>query len=396
MTASDKPVARINSIDYLRGTVMIIMALDHTRDYFHRYSYFYNPADLNHTSPAIFFTRWITHFCAPVFIFLAGTSAFLSGRKKTKKELSVFLLKRGLWLMVLEITVVGFGWFFNPFFSFWALQVVWVLGLSMITLAAFIYLPRKIIFIIGMALVLGHNLLDTIHVPGNTAAAFAWSELHEFNVFRFGHVIIAAAYPAIPWMGVMALGYCFGALYTSSFDVAKRKLILLLMGGMGIGLFIFLRFINIYGDPVNWSVHSTAVFSFLSFLNTNKYPPSLLYLLMTLSPAFIFLALSEKASGRFTGIVSTYGRVPLFYYLLHIYILHFCALLLAAYTGFGWKRMIITHSWVTDDQALRGYGLSLPMVYLVWLFTVLALYPLCKKYDLYKQNNRSKWWLSYL
>ena len=375
---------------------MIIMALDHTRDYFHRYSYFYNPADLSHTSPAIFFTRWITHFCAPVFVFIAGTSAFLSGQKKTRKDLSVFLVKRGLWLMVLEITLVSFGWFFNPLFSLWALQVIWVLGVCMIVLAALIHLPQKLIFIIGMALVFGHNLLDGVHVPGNTAASFAWSELHEFNVFNFHHIIILAAYPAIPWVGVMALGYCFGNIYLPAFDTAKRKRLLLLMGSLGIVLFILLRFINVYGDPSGWSPHSPAVFSFLSFLNVSKYPPSLLYLLMTLSPAFLFLAFAEKAPARMAGIVSTYGRVPLFYYLLHIYVLHFLAMLLAALTGFGWKEMVITQTWVTDDPALRGYGLSLPMVYLIWLIIVIALYPLCKKYDRYKQNNRSKWWLSYL
>src|SRR5450432_2492968 len=207
-----KPLTRIGSIDFLRGAVMIIMALDHTRDYFHRYSYYHNPADLDHTSTTIFFTRWITHFCAPVFVFLAGTSAFLSGQKKTKKDLSLFLLKRGLWLMLLEITLVAFGWFFNPLFSLWALQVIWVLGICMVLLAALIQLPQKLIFAIGIVMVFGHNLLDTVHVSGNSGAAFAWSELHEFNVFTFNHLIILAAYPVIPWVGVMALGYCFGNL----------------------------------------------------------------------------------------------------------------------------------------------------------------------------------------
>jgi len=396
MNTPGKIFTRINSIDLLRGVVMIIMALDHTRDYFHQYSYYHNPTDLQHTSVAIFFTRWITHFCAPVFVFLAGTSAFLSGQKKTKNELSAFLLKRGLWLMLLEITLVSFGWFFNPLFSLWALQVIWVLGLSMIVLAGLIQLPKTVILIIGIAMVLLHNLLDGVHVQGNTAAAFAWSELHEFNVFNFHRIIILAAYPLIPWAGVMALGYCFGSFYLPAFDAARRKRILVLMGTLGILLFILVRLSNVYGDPSKWSAQSSPLFTVLSFLNVSKYPPSLLYLLMTLSPAFLFLACTEKVSPHISGVISTFGRVPLFYYLLHIYLLHALAMILSAATGYGWKEMIITNAWVTDDPALRGYGLSLPWVYLIWLLTVVALYPLCKKYDRYKQNNRAKWWLSYL
>jgi uncharacterized membrane protein len=396
MNTPGKTFARINSIDLLRGVVMIIMALDHTRDYFHQYSYYHNPTDLQHTSAAIFFTRWITHFCAPVFVFLAGTSAFLSGQKKTKNELSTFLLKRGLWLMLLEITLVSFGWFFNPLFSLFALQVIWVLGLSMVVLAGLIWLPKPVIFTIGVAMVFLHNLLDGVHVPGNTGSAFAWSELHEFNVFTFHRIIIFAAYPLIPWAGVMALGYCFGTIYLPSFDAARRKRLLLLMGTAGILLFVLIRFSNVYGDPSKWSVQQSSLFTILSFLNVSKYPPSLLYLLMTLSPAFLFLAITEKASPGISRFLSTFGRVPLFYYLLHIYLLHALAMILAGATGFGWKEMIIRNTWVTDDPALRGYGLSLPWVYLIWLVIVLALYPLCKKYDRYKQNNRQKWWLSYL
>ncbi len=396
MNNSIKPTTRISSIDLLRGAVMIIMALDHTRDYFHRYSYYHDPTDLTHTSPVIFFTRWITHFCAPVFIFLAGTSAFLSGRKKTKKELSVFLVKRGLWLMLLEISLVGFGWFFNPLFSVWALQVIWVLGLSMIVLAAFIHLPQKLIFVIGMVMVFGHNLLDNVHVPGNTLSGFGWSQFHQFNFFSVGPLVILSAYPIVPWAGVMGLGYCFGNIYLPTFDAAKRKRLLLLLGSLGVLLFVLIRLVNVYGDPSRWSAQASALFSLLSFLNVTKYPPSLLYLLMTLSPAFLFLAFFENASCTFSGMISTYGRVPLFYYLVHIYILHLLAMLLAAFTGFGWSKMVIAHSWVTDEPSLKGYGLSLPWVYLIWLVVVIGLYPLCKKYDQYKQNNRSKWWLSYL
>lgn len=396
MNAIATPAPRVNSIDLLRGLVMIIMALDHTRDYFHWYSFMYNPADMAHTSPAIFFTRWITHFCAPIFVFLAGASAFLSGQKKTKKELSIFLLKRGLWLMLLEITLVGFGWFFNPGFSVFALQVIWALGLCMILLAGIIHLPFKWIIAFGLILVFGHNILDGIRVPGNDARAYAWSTLHAFGVFNFRGITVLAAYPVIPWVAVMALGYCFGSLYVPAFDSAKRRQLLVWMGVGGIILFILLRWSNVYGDPSPWSTQRNGIYTILSFLNTTKYPPSLLYLLMTIPASFLLLAAAEKINTPICSIIATYGRVPLLYYLVHIYLLHALGIWLAYISGFGWENMIIKHSWITDDPHLRGYGLGLPMVYLIWLIVVVSLYPMCKAYDRYKRSNKQKWWLSYL
>lgn len=387
---------RVTSIDLLRGIVMIIMALDHTRDYFHAYSFYYSPTDLAHTSPAIFFTRLITHFCAPVFVFLAGTSAFLSGQNKSKKDLSLFLLKRGLWLIILEITVVCFGWFFNPLFSVQGLQVIWVLGLCMIVLAVLIHFPKTIIFIIGITMVASHNLLDPIHVPGNNLAGFGWSVLHEFNVFSFAGINIYAAYPIIPWVGVMGLGYCFGSLYKHGFDASKRKRILVWTGVTTILLFLIIRYINVYGDPGKWSVQRSTLYTFLSFFNTHKYPPSLLYLLMTLGPSMLFLAITEKPLNRFTSFISTYGRVPLFFYLVHIYILHLLGMLAAVLTGFKWTDMVIQDTWITESPALKGYGFGLPVVYLVWIAVVILLYPLCRWYDNYKLRHRTKWWLSYL
>src|SRR5215471_7763702 len=209
MNNSSNPISRINVVDLLRGTVMIIMALDHTRGYVHNYSHNYRPTDLVHTTSVIFFTRWITHFCAPVFVFLSGTSAYLAGRKKTKRELSAFLIKRGIWLMLLEVTVIPFARFFDPGLSLQYLEVIWVLGLGMIILAGLIHLPWKAIFAFGIVLILFHNLLDPIHVTGNSWAAFAWSELHEFNAFTYGRFTVHTAYPIIPWIGVTSLGYCF-------------------------------------------------------------------------------------------------------------------------------------------------------------------------------------------
>ncbi|GAC1420631.1 MAG: heparan-alpha-glucosaminide N-acetyltransferase domain-containing protein [Flavisolibacter sp.] len=387
---------RITSIDLLRGVVMIIMALDHTRDYFHRAAYFFDPADLQHTTPAIFFTRWVTHFCAPVFIFTAGISAFLMGEKKTKKELSQFLIKRGLWLILLELTILNFGWFFNPSFSLLVLQVIWILGICMLVLAALIFLDKRVTVFFAALLILGHNLLDNTTITGNSLKAFGWAELHQFSFFNFNGIRLVTAYPIIPWIGVMALGYCFGSWYSAGFDPLKRKRLLIWIGSLGVVVFFLLRWSNVYGDPGKWSYQTNPLFTALSFLNTNKYPPSLLYLLMTLSPSLLFLAFAERFNNPLTRVISTYGRVPLFYYLIHVYLLHLMAMFAAVLTGFHWYDSVFTSTWITAKPSLRGYGFSLPVVYLIWFTVVAGLYPLCKKYDAYKQHNRSKWWLRYV
>ena len=382
---------RIQSIDLLRGLVMIIMALDHTRDYFHSSAQLYDPLDLSQTSVFIFLTRWVTHFCAPVFMFLAGTSAFLIGLRKTKKQLSFFLFTRGLWLMFLELTVVCFGWSFNIHFPFIGLITIWALGVSMIALSALIYLPNKIILAVGILIVAAHNLLDNFHIPGNDLKAFIWDELHDPRPFTFHGHMIFTGYPILSWIGIITLGYCFGAFYKKEFSAAKRKKWLLAIGSAAIILFIILRCNNIYGDQQSWSVQKSGVFTFLSFINVTKYPPSLLYTLITLGPALIFLALAETPLNRFTKFISVYGRVPMFYYLLHIYLIHALALLAAQLTRFGWKALVLD-----GFPEVKGYGFSLVVVYLVWIGVVLALYPLCKWYDKYKTNHKEKWWLSYL
>jgi len=389
-------VKRISSIDLLRGLVMVIMALDHARDYFHKPAYFYDPTDLSQTTPVIFFTRWITHFCAPVFIFLAGTSAFIAGQKKTKKQLSFFLLTRGIWLMLIELTVMNFGWLFNPSFSLFVLQVIWVLGCSMVILSALIHLPIKWIAGLAVLIIAGHNLLDAVHVKGNNWEAFGWAVLHEFNIFDWNGHVVAAAYPIVPWVGVMALGYCAGKLYQPGYDAAKRKQILLWSGIGAVAVFILLRYTNIYGDASAWQTQSTAVYSVLSFLNVSKYPPSLLYVLITLGPAVLFLAISESWQGKAVSILSTFGRVPFFYYVIHVYLFHFFAMIAAELTGWHWYNMIIKRTWLTGQPSLKGYGFNLLTVYTVWLLVVLMLYPLCRKYDAYKLKNKDKWWLSYL
>lgn len=386
---------RIESIDLLRGIVMALMALDHVRDYFHADAFLFDPLDLNQTSVALFFTRWITHFCAPTFVFLAGTSAFLIGERKGKKELSDFLLKRGLWLVFLELTVVNFAWLFNIHFTLTLLVVIWVLGMSMIILAGLIHLPKKVLLVLGLLLVAGHNLFDNFHVTdGATWKAIGWSLLHEFQFFGFDGWTLVIGYPLLPWLGIMVLGYCFGSLYVMDATVRRRNLIWL--GSAMILIFIIVRGINLYGDPFPWASQSSPIFTMLSFLNANKYPPSFLYALMTLGPAILFLAFAERPLGKLNQAFVTIGRVPMFYYLLHLYLIHVLALFAAMATGFDFSSMANMETWVTMNPSLKGYGFSLPVVYGVWIFVVIALYPLCRWFDMYKRNHRDKWWLSYL
>jgi uncharacterized membrane protein len=396
ITPSVSHSSRIRSIDLLRGIVMIVMALDHVRDYFHQGAFLYDPLDLEKTGRILFFTRWITHFCAPVFMFLAGTSAAIVGQRKSRKALSLFLLKRGLWLIFLELVVVNFGWNFAVNFPSILFIVIWALGISMVALAAIIHLPKSMILLAGALIVGGHNLLDGVHVTGNNAAAFGWSLVHDPNFFIWQNKNVFVGYPALPWIGVMTLGYSLGQLYQPSFDSFKRKRILLGLGFGAIILFILLRWSNLYGDSAQWSPQASAFQTFLAFLKTSKYPPSLLYVLMTLGPALIFLAFTEQANGRVTRIISVYGRVPMFYYLLHIYLIHLLAMLFtAAFTNMDWKIWILQQP-VWFNEKLQGYGFPLVVVYLVWLGVVAGLYPLCKWYDRYKQQHKEKWWLSYL
>ena len=389
--ALEPAVYRVSSIDLLRGVVMIIMALDHTRDYFHGDAMFFDPSNLEKTNPILFFTRWITHFCAPVFVFLAGTGAFLSGQRKSKRELSMFLLTRGLWMIVVEIFISGFGWGFNIEFPWTGLQVLWALGISMIALAGLIHFSPKVILSIGILIVLGHNMLDGIHVD-----TWWWSALHETRIYELGaNRRLRFSYPVLPWIGIMALGYCLGTLYKKEVLQSVRKKWLLIFGLSVTVLFIILRAINIYGDPQPWSQQPSWSFTLLSFLNTAKYPPSLLYTLMTLGPSMIFLAFTENVSRKLTMPVIHFGRVPMFYYIVHIYLIHLLAMVAAELSGFHWYDMILERRPQFDPQ-LKGYGFSLLATYFVWIGVVLMLYPLCKWYDEYKTAHKDKWWLSYL
>jgi uncharacterized membrane protein len=384
--------SRIESIDLLKGLVMIIMALDHVRDYFHYSAFFFDPADPTQSTLPIFFTRFITHFCAPIFCFLAGTSAFMVGKRKSKSELSSFLLKRGLWLVFMEMTIVNFGWFFDIYFKSPNLLVIWSLGISMIFLAALVHLPRKIVLLFSLVLILGHNLLDTVHYNGNVF----WAIMHEYAFLKLNNGFdFEVGYPLIPWIAVMALGYYFGAFYDTSFDSFQRKKLFNIIGISAIFAFVILRFSNVYGDQIPYKDYGILSKNLISFLNPSKYPPSLDYLLMTLGAAFLFLANAEKLKGKVIDFFSTFGRVPFFYYILHLYLIHLIALIFAEFSGFGWRIMIL-QDWVTATPALKGYGFPLWVVYVGWILVIALLYPCCKWFDNYKQAHKEKWWLSYL
>ncbi len=386
--------ARVHSIDLMRGAVMIIMALDHVRDYFHEPAFHYDPTDLSKTSVAIFLTRFITHFCAPAFMLLSGTSAYLVGERKGKKALSTFLLTRGLWLVLLELTVVNFGWFFDVSYTNTGTLVIWALGMSMICLAGLIHLPKAVIAAFSLFMIFGHNLLDGVKVSFDFT--YLWSILHQPQVFPFKNITWFSLYPLIPWIGVMAIGYCLGSWYSSTFDAAKRRKLLLQTGIGCVVLFFALRFTNWYGDAVLWNEQSSFAFTMLSFLNVSKYPPSLLYLLVTLGPLLIALAFTEKSNGWLSKQIQVIGRVPMFYYLVHIYLIHLAAIVAVELTpGLTWHNMILT-SWVSFTPELQnGYGLNLIGTYGVWIGLVVVLYFMCKWYDNYKRTHK-QWWLSYL
>ena len=389
-------IQRITSIDLLRGIVMIIMALDHVRMYFGYETWYSEPTNLSSTTPLLFFTRWITHFCAPVFVFLTGTSAFLYGLNKTKtSQVAWFLFTRGLWLVFAELTIINFAWTFDTAFSFRILQVIWAIGISMILLSALVFLPTKIILVLGAMIIFGHNLLDLIEVNGLSIIDLIWYVLHQPNTLLLGNTLVSLVYPVLPWFGLMALGYGFGMFYARDYGEQNRRRWLLGLGLGAVLLFLLLRGFNLYGEPRPWSIQNTSIFTVISFLNTTKYPPSLHFLLMTMGPAWIFLVLSEKVKYRLTTPIVVFGKVPFFFYIIHLYLIHVLAMLALVFTGRDWHEYILSAEGLSSGT-LSNFGFSLSVVYIVWIVVILLLYALCKWYQRYKENNPEKWWLSYL
>lgn len=387
---------RIDSIDVLRGLVMVIMALDHVRDYFHQSA---NPLDLATTTPFLFFTRWITHFCAPVFVFLSGTSIYLQSLRKTKKVLQSFLIKRGLWLIFIEIVVISFAWTFNPHYHIIILQVIWAIGISMVLLGLLVRLPFNVILVIGFIIVFGHNLLDIPESAPGFVPGFWWDLLHHGFFARYpigqSHVLMIL-YPFVPWVGLMMLGYCTGIFFSPKFTVSQRRKILNRIGIGLIVLFIIVRFINVYGDPEPWHTQKNGLFTFLSFINVQKYPPSLMYMCIMMGPAFLLLSLFEKIKNGFTEAIKVYGRVPFFYYVIHLYVIHLVSAAFVLIKGHSLAEATTIHSGMPFYFLAAKDGYSLLVVYIIWIAVVIALFPLCKWYDRYKTSHREKWWLSYL
>jgi uncharacterized membrane protein len=382
---------RVASIDLLRGLVIIVMALDHVRDYFSPYPF--APEDLSQAFPALFLTRWITHFCAPTFVFLAGASAWLYRRNTgcTRGELQRFLLTRGLWLVLLELTVVNLSWQFN-FYEFLGVQVIWTLGWSMVFLSLLLYLPLPAIAAIGAVIVLGHNLLDGIKAESLGQYKLLWAVLHEQLFFRReSGMVVAIAYPLVPWIGVTALGYVFATVL--ELPAERRRQILTWAGLAMIAAFVVLRLTNLYGEPQAWSPNERgAVYSVLAALNVTKYPPSLLFVLMTLGPALWLLPRLERWHGRLAGAVSVFGRVPLFFYLIHVPVIHAAAMLWSQ-ISFGTRPYLFFRP---SDQLPPGYEPDLLRAYVVWIALIVLLYPLCRWYADYKRRHKENRWLSYL
>jgi uncharacterized membrane protein len=396
-TTTSEPKRRIESIDILRGLIMLIMAVDHVRDFFH-YGH-PEPTDLAVTTPILFFTRWITHFCAPAFVFLSGTSAYLAGTRRTKSQLSSFLIKRGLWLIAVELVIITFAITLNPLYNVLIFQVIWAIGGSMILLGLLIWFRASltVVGIIGAIIFFGHNIFDIVN-PGAITRTFYWRLLFSAGGFSTYWPLgnnrgILIAYALLPWTGVMLLGYVFGSLYKSSVDAVKRRKTLLYSGLFLLTIFIVLRFFNIYGDPAPWSVQKTTVLSIISFFNVTKYPCSLLYLGMTIGASLVMLSLFENVKNKFTSILIVYGNVPFFYYVLHWYLIKVFNVI--AFFAMGFKTSQIVSPNLPLLFQPTGFGVNLLGVYLIWFLVIAILYLPCRWYSKYKRTHM-QWWLSYM
>lgn len=378
---------RIESVDVLRGVVMIIMALDHTRDFFGTFGA--NPTNLATTTAPLFFTRWITHICAPTFFLLTGTGAGLASASRSKSELSRYLIVRGLLLIVLELTLIrGLAYQFNFDYQVTLLLVIWALGWSMIFLGLIVFLPIPAIAAIGLALIVGHNAFDT--VPWNNPL---WSILHRPGFVLQGDRTVFVAYPLIPWIGVTAVGYALAQVYR--WEAARRRRFLLQAGAGALVAFVLLRASNLYGDPFPWSRQDSPLFTVMSFLNASKYPPSLLFLLMTSGMSLLFLRWTDAGIPAFLRPTVHYGRAPFFYFVAHFALIHLLAVIVA-FSIHG------TAHWMFESPTLAEYpftpppewGFTLPVVYAVWFLVVAALYVPCRKVAALKATGRYPW-LSY-
>jgi uncharacterized membrane protein len=392
--------SRLLSIDVLRGAVMVVMALDHVRDFVHRDAALFSPTDLTRTTPILFLTRWITHFCLPVFMFTAGMGAFLWWQRgnRTKSQLARFLWTRGIWFIFLELTVMQFAYNFNVSSRYLVLLLIlWIFGICMIVLAALVYLPFRWLAVLSVIIIALHNCLDSINAARFGSGAWAWNLVHQPGVFAIAGRQFLVTYTLLPWIAVMAAGFCFGRLFT--LDAAARRRIMVRMGLVSTIAFIVIRAINHYGDPARWAVQKSVVFTVLSFLNCTKYPASLDFLLMTLGPAVLLLAWLDKRTFKVANPLVVFGRVPFFYFVLHFYLIH-ALVVLMAWVRYGRPSFSFIFNPLPSMGGPRqlfpaDFGYSLWVTYAVWAAVVIALYPVCRWFAKVKASRRD-WWLSYL
>ena len=393
---------RVESIDVIRGIVMVIMALDHVRDVLHLPALTQDPTNLATTTAPIFLTRWITHLCAPTFVFLSGTSAYLSLQKRItanrdtiipgRESARFFLLKRGLVLILLEITLINFAFWTDIQFRSLLLQVIFVIGAGLMLLSLVSKAPVRWLGVAGLSIIFLHDLLGLVPAFTNPAARLGWSLLFRTEVFPYGpNFMLLVAYPLIPWFGIMLFGYACGPIFARAVDERRKQL--LRLGLVSLGLFLVLRFINLYGDAAPWSVQKSGLFTALSFINVSKYPPSLLYTAVTLGIMFLGLWLTDGATTGFTRIMTVYGKVPLFYYLIHWYLVKAAMIGMILIQGFSLRDMPIGP---LSFGRPPGAGVSLPVVYFVWLGLALLLYPLCRWYGHFKSEHPHVGWLRYV
>jgi uncharacterized membrane protein len=385
---------RISSIDIARGLAMVIMALDHVRDFMHRASMTQDPTNLQTTTTILFLTRWITHLCAPAFVFLAGVSAYISFRKNNDISASrKFLLTRGIWLVILEFTIVNFALWYDIRFRLMILEVISAIGLSFIVLSFLLKIPSRFIGLLGIIIILCHNLLHAITIPSNPLIVFFSSVLFRpFLMQVTPGFTFFTAYPVVPWLGILLAGFGCGELFELIPEI--RTKIFLKIGAGALFLFLLARFLNIYGDPSPWSVQKSGLFTFLSFFNVTKYPPSLLFTLLFSGITFLVLHFSEKVKGRLGEILSVYGRVPLFYFIVHLFLIHTLMFLMLFIQGFGSRDFVF--GAFKNGRPASGGGVELPYVYLIWIGVVVVLFPICRWYGNYKTSHKEKKFLRYL
>ena len=377
----------------MRGLVMIIMALDHTRDLIHIGAITGNPTDLSTTTPLLFFTRWTTHLCAPTFVFLSGSSAYLSMAATANKKTSrAFLLKRGLWLIFLEFTLVNFGIWFDIHFSVLLFDVIAAIGFGFIVLGLLLPLPPKTLGIIGLIIIFAHNAIPLIPFSEGSVLKAVLSPFFTPTAFPLTTgTTFVMGYPPVPWLGIMLLGFSAGKFFL--LQATERKRLFFKTGLVSLGLFLVLRGLNIYGDPVAWSGQKNALFTALSFINVTKYPPSLLFCLLTLGIMLLLFALMEGMRNKATDIISVFGKVPLFYFLVHWYLIHPLMFLIVFAQGYSKSDLVFGFNFGRPQGVS---GVDLWAIYLIWVAVVVALYPLCKWYAQYKHNHKMQWWLRYL